>query len=107
MSDLVSGGSRDTEARRGEREWRLRFESIDPHEAEAWEVRNGRGVWPRLTDKRWDALPWLPPTERVSDDESDIRDQHATLCAWAETHEQPIRNVVLECRTASQWSPVS
>lgn len=90
-------------------QYRLTFESIDTHHAAAMEHQYGKKVWPMLTDEQWAALPWTPPVERISGD-GDIRGQHTTLRKWAETHEQPIRNVRLERREVpddeSGWQPV-
>jgi hypothetical protein len=57
----------------------------------------GRDVWKRLTPRQWGSLPWRT-SENITDNHDDAHDQYATLKGWAETHEQPIRNVTIEER---------
>lgn len=61
------------------------------------EYTHGKGVWPRLTEAEWDALPDWHRTTVVFVGNERMRQYH-TLKRWAETHEQPIRNVTLEKR---------
>lgn len=70
-----------------------------------YEDRYGPGIWRTLTDQQWDALPWHPVVNETDDDS--CLDQYRQLKEWAETHEQPIRNVKLE-RQVSQpaWEEV-
>ena len=87
-------------------EYRLTFESISPFQADEMEQRHGKGVWPRLAEHAWDALSWRKPTVKIT---TDPWDQYRTLKRWADTHEQPIRNVILEQRPAplpdEGWTP--
>lgn len=97
MVELVDTGER----------YRLEFETIDPHQAAAMELRYGPGVWLTLSDDEWKALSWHPVTRESSGcDGKGVFNQYATLRGWAETHEQPIRNVRL-LRSGTAWEPVS
>lgn len=90
----------------GER-YRLEFESIDPHQAAAMEQRYGRDVWFGLSDDEWEELAWHPVTRESSGcDSKGVFNQYATLREWANSHEQPIRNVRL-LRSGTSWDPVS
>lgn len=75
-------------------EYRLRFDTIDMTQAAEMEARCGRGVWLALNDKEWDGLRWHT-VEKVT---TDPWDQYNRLCQWAESHEQPIRDVTLHRR---------
>lgn len=85
--------------------WRVEFESIDPHHAAEYEALRGSGVWRSLTDDEWDRLSWHP-VSREDASESSIRAQYEALSAWAESREQPIRNVRMS-RHVGQWEPVT
>lgn len=74
--------------------YRLVFETIDPHQAAGLEERHGRGVWQQLDERTWAALSWHE-TSREADTPGAITAQYENLKAWAESHEQPIRNVQL------------
>lgn len=87
--------------------YRLVWESIDPHQAAGLEQRHGKGVWKQLDERTWDALSWHE-TSREADTPGEITAQHDTLLAWAESHEQPIRNVQLlqaMSPTLPAWEP--
>lgn len=84
---------------------RLSWESINPHTAAAYEAEYGRGIWQRLDwtllDDEWhDTSVEFTGDERIG--------QYRTLLRWAETREQPIRNVVLERGTRPEvaWQQV-
>lgn len=72
------------------------------------EKRLGRDIWPTYD---WDTLGEWDRVEVVwkEGEEKDHLDQHATLKQWAETREQPIRNVKLEWRPidVGDWEPVN
>ena len=81
-------------------EYRLSWEMpLDHWKLAEIERRQGRGIWPEYD---WDTLgEWRRQEVTWRDgNEGDHLDQHATLVKWAETREQPIRNVKLE------WRPV-
>lgn len=83
--------------------YRLEFETINPSQAESMERERGRGVWGLLTYEEWDALSWHQVSRES--DLPNLKDQAATLRRWAETHEQPIRNVSLLSAAAPTWQP--
>lgn len=88
--------------------YRLSWESIDPHQAADMERRFGRGVWRTLSQDAWDQLSWHPVVKEA-DTPADVTAQHDNLKAWADSHEQPIRNVRLErsaAPAAPSWEPV-
>jgi hypothetical protein len=66
----------------------------------------GRDVWLRLTAQQWEALPWKAASGHVTTDYDNALDQYRQLAAWADSHEQPIRNVKLEQRRPPEWTPV-
>lgn len=78
-------------------EYRLTWESIDPRWAYYFVAQKGsyQDLW---DEGAWDTLPWQPPTVRIGGEDSGIHGQHNQLKRWAETHTEPIRNVVLERR---------
>lgn len=90
-------------------EYRLTFETVDSNWAAHFEDSGGK--YEHLWDEGdWDTLPWLPPVTRITGD-ADIHGQHAQLKRWADSHEQPIRNVRLERRQMvvvedEGWDPV-
>lgn len=88
-------------------EYRLSWQSIDSHQADRMERYHGRKVWAKLSDEEWEGLEWQTPTVRIDGERPS--DQFNTLKGWAETREQPIRNVKLEQREApepdSGWEP--
>lgn len=58
----------------------------------------------------WEAIMFgtdWHPSERVTSDEADARDQYDTLREWERTGEEPIRNVRLERREPSEWKAAS
>lgn len=70
-----------------------------------YEDLHGPGVWLRLSAEQWEALPWRP-SENVTDDYEAALDQYRRLASWADSHEQPIRNVKLEHRAPPEWTEV-
>lgn len=88
------------------KEFRLGWEMPPPPViAYDWEAVHGRDVWPTLTNEQWEALPWKA-SECVSDDYEWVRDQYLQLKAWADSHQQPIRNVTMQTRpkfTPERW----
>jgi hypothetical protein len=84
--------------------YRLEWESINPHQADEYERLRGKGVWPTLTEDVWGRLSWHP-VARESDTRDGVQDQFATLARWADSHEQPIRNVRLSRSVATSWVP--
>jgi hypothetical protein len=88
-------------------EYRLSWEMPDMFTAADLEARFGRDLRGHLSDEEWDALPWKAPTVRIT---TDPWDQYNGLKQWAETREQPIRNVRLERRVVPDpgegWEPV-
>lgn len=88
-------------------EYRLSWESPDPWACSATEDAYGKDCWPRVV---WDELPGWHRTEVKFLEGSDRMGQYETLKRWAETREQPIRNVVLERRevdlTDEGWEAV-
>lgn len=76
-------------------EYRLSWESVDWRQAAHAEGTHplGRDCWTVLYP--WDGFEFQA-TSRIG--MSDIHAQHNMLKRWAETHEQAIRNVVLERR---------
>ena len=86
--------------------YRVVFESINPHVAAEMVARYGKGVWPTLSDEQWAALPWTQPI--VSEDKAlpVLQSQYENLKRDAETHEQPIRNVQFLESKASDWTPI-
>lgn len=84
-------------------EYRVSWEMPPPISSVAdYEGRFGKGVWPTLSIKEWEALPWRP-CENITDDHDGAHDQFTQLRAWADTHEQPIRNVRIEQRDPNAW----
>lgn len=81
--------------------WKVQFRSTSPH----WAARfhdhfNFATVW--------DEIPWNDYlTERETNDEGSARDQYEGLCKWAESHEQPIKDVRLFHAGDSQWLEVA
>lgn len=85
--------------------YRLEWESADPDLVDEMERREGRDVWPRLTEHEWESLPWHP-VSREADTPLHITEQCRNLSTWAESHEQPIRNVRLLRSGAPTWEEV-
>lgn len=79
--------------------FRLSWEAIAPHRAAAIEDTLGRGCWPDLP---WDDFEWRATSVEFTGNER--MGQYQTLKRWADTREQPIRNVRLErtTRTVSE-----
>jgi len=71
-----------------------------------YEDRYGPGVWLRLSAEQWEALPWHR-TENVTENHEAALEQYRKLAEWAESHEQPIRNVKLEARPLPEWTEVT
>lgn len=90
------------------KQYRLQWRTIPSIVAAEMEDRYGRNVWKSLTDAMWEALPWAEkPTSVVFTDGR--FDQYTTLRRWADSHDQPIRDVVLEQREVPEsdtgWTP--
>jgi len=78
-------------------QYRLSWESpTDSWLIASIENRFGKAVWRRYD---WDKLGEWHRTEVVFTG-AERMDQYNTLRRWADTREQPIRNVLLECREA-------
>ena len=84
--------------------YRLEFQTIAPAQAEDLELRHGRKIWQSLSETEWANLQWLPTVVRESDFPLDLKAQAEKLLEWAETYEQPIRNVRLLSASAPVWS---
>lgn len=88
-------------------EYRLSWESPDPWKCAAVEDAYGKRIWPSYD---WDSLGDWHRTEVVFLYRDDRMGQYHTLKQWAETREQPIRNVRLEKRQVPEreigWEPV-
>lgn len=83
-------------------EYRLSWEMPKNHWwVAAQEDRFGRAVWVaeweanQWDSPEWQSVEWSPVT-RI---DTNPWDQYNGLSKWADTHEQPIRNVKLERRT--------
>ena len=63
----------------------------------------GPNVWRTLSQEQWDALPWSQVVN-ITDDHDGAHDQYTVLAQWADTHEQPIRNVKIEQRQPNEWA---
>lgn len=88
-------------------EYRLSWEMpTDNWKVAEIEQQHGKAIWPRYD---WDTLEWRQ-TEVIwrEGEREDGLDQYETLKNWAETREQPIRNVKLEWRPIDlgNWEPV-
>jgi len=86
--------------------YRLTFETLDMIFVSDMEARKGEKCWLTIGKYQWETLPWHPIVKEATEN-TGILDQHAQLKQWAQTHEQPIRNVKLE-RLVSQpvWEVV-
>jgi hypothetical protein len=86
-------------------EYRLSWDSPSPWACDAVERTLGRHAWPTYD---WDLLEGWHRTEVMFTGDERMGQYH-TLTKWAETREQPIRNVRLEKRTRPQlddeWEP--
>lgn len=71
-----------------------------------YEDRHGKDVWPTLTEEEWNELPWAPCARVVDDRIEAVLPQFKQLSSWAESHEQPVRNVKLEKRTPAEWEEI-
>ncbi len=91
MVEEVKDGSR----------YRLEWESVDPWFASEQEALFGKYVWASTPSEAWTTFPWHP-VSRESESRSSIEAQYRRLKAWAESHQQPIRNVRL-LRSATSW----
>lgn len=87
-------------------EYRVSWEMPDAVFVAEMEARRGERVWEALSPEAWDLLPWKL-TQRVSRQDDTI-DQAEQLLKWAKSHEQPIRNVVIEKRLlpVHEWTIV-
>lgn len=87
-------------------EYRLTWESPHSHECAMYEDLNGRDVWRRFD---WSDLHLTWSETSVTFTGSERFGQYNTLRHWAETKEQPIRNVRLEKRQvplpSDGWEP--
>ena len=86
--------------------YKVEFETISPHQAAEMEAMYGRDIWPKLNDVEWNALQWHPVTNEQGSPNS-MRDQYKRLLMWAETREQPIRNVKFLRSQTSEWEEVA
>ena len=84
-------------------EFRISWESPNPHQVNAVEARHGKHCWPRL-HPYWPSMDWNP-VERITADEKDAWDQYETLKGWEQTHEDPVRNCRLAKRQPGKWEP--
>ncbi len=84
--------------------YRLEWESVDPWFAAEQEAVFGGHVWSSTPREAWAVLPWHP-VSRESESRASIEAQYRQLKAWAESREQPIRNVRL-LRSATLWEEV-
>lgn len=84
-------------------EWEMPPANVAAYE---WEDRYGRGVWPKLPREQWDGLPWRAAAGVVTEDYEQALGQYRQLKRWADSHEQPIRNVRLSARKPPEWSEV-
>lgn len=88
------------------REYRLTWETADPQQCAAMEYSLGKDCWPRVD---FDSLKWHKSGPVLFTSEERL-DQYRNLKAWADSHEQPIRNVLLEQRevpTDGGWTPAT
>ena len=76
--------------------YRIKFETVDSSYVTRVVDQFGETYWPTLTDEQWDALLWYPVCTSERREDTGILDQHVKLKQWAASHEQPVRNVVLE-----------
>lgn len=86
--------------------YRVQFETIAPHQAAEAEARYGHDVWAHLLAAQWESLAWSPVISE-KDSERSARLQYDGLRDWAETHEQPIRNVQLARSTVGAWETLN
>lgn len=84
-------------------EWEMPPPNVTAFE---YEDRYGPGVWLRLTREQWDGLPWKASAGHVTTDHEQALDQYRKLAEWADSHEQPIRNVKLSARKPPEWTEV-
>ena len=89
-------------------EYRLSWEMpLDLLKIDMIERSQSRDIWPTYD---WDKLgTWVTSETRWKEgDRDDGMDQYETLKKWAETREQPIRNVKLEWRPVDEgnWEEV-
>lgn len=82
-------------------QYRLAWESPSLIDCETAEAQYGEHVWPRFD---WDSLTSWHRTEKITDNPWQ---QYNQLKAWAESREQPIRNVTLERRPVPTGKPSS
>lgn len=73
-------------------QYRLSWESPSTIDCATVETHYGRSIWPRFD---WDNLTSWHSTSKITDNPWQ---QYNQLKAWAESREQPIRNVKLEQR---------
>lgn len=83
-----------------DKEFRVSFESADPHQVNAVEMQYGKKCWSRLPE--WPEMRWAP-IENVTSDGAAARDQYETLKQWEDNREEPVRNVKLEVRSTADW----
>ena len=81
---------------------KVTFETVSPHVAASMEARRGRQVWQMMSNEQWDTLEWYPVTSE-NKGEHVLRDQYHRLLLHSQSHEQPIRNVKMFQREASNW----
>lgn len=82
-------------------EWRVSWEMVTPFSrADLYTANEFIGPISAL-----DELDWSP-TENVTQDEEQARQQYLTLMGWEQAGSQPIRNVKLESREPRKWEIV-
>lgn len=77
-------------------EYRLSWESPPSHFCALMEQQYGKDCWPRVDWSDWPQIEWHVTSVVFVGNER--MGQYNTLKQWAETKEQPIRNVTLEKR---------
>ena len=58
-----------------------------------------------MSSEQWDTLEWYPVTSE-NKNEHVLRDQYQRLLLHSQNHEQPIRNVKMFQREASNWTEI-
>lgn len=88
-------------------EYRLTWETCDPRSYHLIQNKYGNDCWSRMTEEQWNHLRWIP-MEQLSLSLLEVIDRRAKLALWAESHDMPVRKVLLERRSVhlSYWEPV-
>lgn len=94
-----------TEVDDHEYQYRLSWMTVGSIAAAELESEYGRDIWSAYN---WDLLDWWPVEILFLEDELEKHlTQARQLAAWWKSHEQPIRDVVLERRPVSiEWEGV-